>query len=226
MHVPYHHVQHAQIAIAHGREWNPTAILLTGDMMDFYSISRFERRPDRRNTLAELVAGRQTLAHLRAKFPKAAIYYMDGNHEERWSALLYQHPELDGIAELSLSSIMHFEKHGVTHVTGRRPVMIGKLPVLHGHELPKGLTNPVNPARGAYLRASHSLIIGHHHRTSDQTEPDMFGKIVACWSMGCLCELKPAYMPINKWNAGFARVATSSDGYDVFNHRIVQGIVR
>ena len=37
--------------------------------------------------------------------------------------------------------------------------------VFHGHELPKDLTNAVNPARGAFLRMTDTVLIGHHHRS-------------------------------------------------------------
>jgi hypothetical protein len=53
----------------------------------------------------------------------------------------------------------------------------------------------------------------------------MNGKSVTTWSLGCLSELNPAYMPLNKWNHGFAIVDLSDNGEDfhVKNYRIHKG---
>ena len=43
-------------------------------------------------------------------------------------------------------------------------------------------------------------------------------------STGCLCELKPDYMPFNKWNLGFAHINVKPNGdYTVKNMRIING---
>lgn len=49
----------------------------------------------------------------------------------------------------------------------------------------------------------------------------MFGAEVFCWSTGCLCDLRPEYARINKWNHGFAAVTVHDDGsFDVSNQRV------
>ncbi len=49
--------------------------------------------------------------------------------------------------------------------------------------------------------------------------------IVTTWSLGCLCELNPAYLPINKWNHGFSIINLHEDlvNYEVINYRIHKG---
>jgi len=106
--------------------------------------------------------------------------------------------------------------------------MLGKLPVLHGHEKGKGMSAPVNQARGAFLRLHHTVLEGHGHRTSGHCEPDMWGNEVFCWSTGCLADLRPEYARLNKYNHGFATVDVHADGsFDVQNMRITKdGVVR
>ena len=49
---------------------------------------------------------------------------------------------------------------------------------------------------------------------------------MACWSTGCLCDLHPRYMPLNKWNHGFAIVdLDTAGGFSVRNFRIIDGKV-
>ena len=104
---------------------------------------------------------------------------------------------------------------------------LGKLPVYHGHELPQGMSSPVNPARGLWMRVQESLICGHWHRTSEHTESTGLEKrLSSCWSLGCLCDLSPDYAIVNRWNHGFAVVDVEADGnYEVHNHKIIKGKV-
>ena len=90
------------------------------------------------------------------------------------------------------------------------------------HEWGRGISNPVNPARGAFLRAKACVVIGHLHQTSQHTEPNLFGVNLACWSVGCLCDLHPKYRPINKWNHGFG-VLHTQDKWAIENHKIENG---
>jgi predicted phosphodiesterase len=106
--------------------------------------------------------------------------------------------------------------------------MLGKLPVLHGHELPKGMAAPVNVARGAFLRTLSTVLVGHSHRTSNHAESDMWHHETACWSTGCLCDLRPEYAKFNRWNWGFAMATIHKGGaFDVNNYRVMSdGTVR
>jgi hypothetical protein len=53
----------------------------------------------------------------------------------------------------------------------------------------------------------------------------MLGNVTTTWSVGCLSELHPAYMPINKWNWGVASVEldTNKKDFIVHNKRISKG---
>ena len=82
----------------------------------------------------------------------------------------------------------------------------------------------IEDARGLFLRGKASAMQGHNHQTSEHTEPNMDGKIMTTWSIGCLCELHPQYMPINRWNHGCAFIEVADDGdFQVQNKRIMGG---
>jgi len=224
VHIPYHDTPALNAALEHGDSFNPDCVLLNGDIADFYKISRYQQDPERRSFMQELVAVRQFLAHVRARYPQARIVYKLGNHEERWWAYLWRRaPELMGVDFADFRSLVESEKNGVEIVDRQLRIGIGALTVVHGHELPKGLTNPVNPARGAFLRTLDITLMGHQHRTSEHTENSMNGRIVTCWSTGCLCELRPEYMRINRHNHGFATVTRDGADFTVRNYRIHHG---
>jgi len=229
IHVPFHSEVALRAAVDALAGDRVGALILNGDTADFYAISRWTKNPAKRNFKSELAAIRELLGWIRQTFPEIPIVFKAGNHEERWNHWLYQHaPEISDEPEMGLAHWLRLAEHGMTLVEDQRPVMAGRLPVLHGHEKGKGISAPVNQARGAFLRLHHTVLEGHGHRTSGHCEPDMFGAEVFCWSTGCLCDLRPEYARINKWNHGFAVATVHADGsFDVTNQRITaEGKVR
>jgi predicted phosphodiesterase len=228
VHVPYHSEIALAAAVGHLKDQNLSALLLNGDIADFYAISRYMKDPSQRDFKGELDAVRAFFEWLRQEFPTIPIVYKLGNHEERWQAWLWEHAaEISDDPRMSLRAWLNLDKHGVTLVEDKRPVMLGKLPVLHGHELHGG-SSSVNVARVAYMRTLSTCLVGHSHRTSNHAESDMWHRETATWSTGCLCDLRPDYARINRWNWGFA-IATvhKGDAFDVQNFRVMSdGTVR
>jgi predicted phosphodiesterase len=223
IHLPYHDQPALLAAVGNLRKWKPDCILLNGDTIDFYAISRWQKDPRERDFKAEVKTTIEFLKWLRSLFPKSPIVFKKGNHEDRWDHYLWNHaPEICDMEFAMLEHVLKFEEiGGIEMVEDERPIMAGKLPIFHGHELPKGLTNPVNMARGAFLRTSHTILVGHGHRTSGHAESDLWHDEVFCWSTGCLCNMRPKFARINKWNHGFAQIEIENDkSFNVENLRI------
>jgi predicted phosphodiesterase len=229
-HFPYHEPKAIETAVEYARKrFKPDVLLLNGDFTDFFSISRWEKDPAKRNLRAELGTCEDGLSWLCGRFPKAERVLKKGNHEERWDSYIWNKaPELWDLPACRLENILHLDKYGFSIVGDHRPIMAGKLPIFHGHELPKGISSPVNPARGAYMRTAHTILIGHLHRPSTHTEPDLWHSETTCWSTGCLCNLRPDYARINKWAWGFAVVDVDASGeFNMHNFKVTQdGTVR
>lgn len=229
IHVPYHSEIAVTAAVEFLKRQQLAALLLNGDIADFYAISRYMKDPKQRDFKGELEAVRGFVAWLRSQFPSIPIVLKAGNHEERWNHWLWQHaPEISDDPRMSLTGWLELAKHDITLVEDQRPIMLGKLPVLHGHELPRGMAAPVNVARGAFLRTGSTVLVGHSHRTSNHAEANMWHHETACWSTGCLCDLRPEYARINRWNHGFAVATVWERGqFDVNNYRVMSdGSVR
>lgn len=222
IHLPYQDNEALNLALNYGIENKVNAIYLNGDTLDMYHGSRFVKDRRKRDLAYELEMGRNFLKQLQEVF-KCPIYFKIGNHEKRWEDYLrIQAPELLGIADFELETILRFREFGVTLVKDKQIAMAGKLPIMHGHEWQGGFAPPVNPARGLYMKAKQSCIIGHHHRTSEHTEKSLSGEVTTTWSTGCLCGLQPDYAPFNNYNHGFAHVIVQNDGsYYLKNIRII-----
>lgn len=228
IHFPYHDINAINIALKFGMEKDVDTIYLNGDTIDFYQISRFVTDPRNPSIAHELDMVRAFLDTLANNFPKAKIYYKIGNHDVRLETFLFNKaPELLECTEFRLENLLQLGSRGVTCIPSKQIVKAGNLFILHGHEFVASSFSPVNPARGFYMKAKANMIGGHHHQTSEHTENNLKGEPVTCWSTGCLCELKPEYMPINKWNHGFAYVEFEKNGdFCVDNMRIIKGEIR
>ena len=223
-HIPYHSIEALTAAIEKGIQKNVDAILLNGDTIDFHQISRYQSDPGKRSFSEEIDITKQFLDSLK-KAIDVPFYFKIGNHEERYeNFLLSKAPELFGTSEFRLENLLQFGQRGIELIEEKRIIKAGGLNILHGHEFGRSVFSPVNPARGYYMRSKANTLCGHNHQTSEHTEPDLNGNIVTSWSTGCLCELHPQYMPINRWNHGFAIVDVEDEkNFNVDNYRIYKG---
>jgi predicted phosphodiesterase len=227
IHFPYHDEDALKGALEHSEKIGATDwILLNGDIMDFYQGSSFCSNPNTRDLAGELEMVGAFLKDL-TKHYKRVIFKL-GNHERRWMAYLFaKAPEIANLPCLTFESLFKAFEIGIEMVQPQQIMLVGKhLTILHGHEFGRSFFNPVNAARGAYLKAKDSCIVGHLHQSSEHTASDIRGRIVSCWSLGTLCDLKPPYAPINNWNHGFATMLVEKNDFEVVNHRIIKGKVR
>ncbi len=206
LHIPYHDNKAIELAFKYGIDRGANCILINGDLLDMPNHSRHEKDWRNRSTAEEFEAVRMFLKALRKAFPKAKIVFKEGNHCERWEKWLYvKAPEIFDDPEFKIESRLRLGELGIDIVKDKRPVQIGKLTVLHGHELAGG-SGGVNPSRATFLKTLDSCVVGHYHKTSSHVETSMLGDVISVDSIGCLCDMHPMYMPINKWNLGFGFV--------------------
>jgi predicted phosphodiesterase len=224
IHLPYHCVQSLTAAMEMGVKMNVDAILLNGDTLDFFTLSRFAKDPKARSFAEELKMFEEFMKVLKNTFPKAQIYFKHGNHEERYNHYLWMKAgELEGVNEFKIDEIIQRRAPGVIIIGDKRIIKMGDLNVIHGHEFGGNIFSPVNIARGLFLKAKVAAMQGHNHQTSEHTERDMNGRITTTYSLGCLCQLSPAYLPLNKWNNGAAIVEMQGNDFNVTNFRINEG---
>jgi len=233
VHIPFHDKAAVEAIVEWGKKWNPDCVLLNGDTCDFYAISRFEKNPTKVDFLGEIDDCRNFLGWLRGQFPKARIIFKEGNHDERLSSYIAQKaPELYKLPTLKLRHLLtgafgeQPEIPGIEWVGDQAKIRAGHLTILHGHEMGKGsIAPPVNPARGFFLKTNDCVLAGHLHRTSSHFERSMNGRLIGCFSSGCLCSLSPAYARVNKWDQSGTILELSGDDFNVAPVKILNGRV-
>ncbi len=225
IHVPYH--DREAIEIACDQLPDATLVILNGDTMDCYEQSEFVKDPRLIDFPGALDKGRQFVRWIRNRFPKAKIIYKMGNHDERLERYFFTRaPAVIGVSDFELQTLLRLEANEVEHVGERRPIKVGKLNIIHGHEYRFAISNPVSPARGLFNRAQGQALCGHFHQWSNHSARDINGTVISTFSTGCLCQLHPEFLPLNNWSHGAATVKVDTEGnFTVNNFKIINGKV-
>jgi len=201
-------------------------VLIDGDLGDHYQMSRYEKDPRQRSFRKELDDTNKLFDAISRAFPNAQIVCKYGNHDNRLERYLRsQAPALLDMDDFIKDEYLKIKERGILTVPHDVPIKVGKLNILHGHEM-QSISVAVNPARGAYLKALECVLLAHCHRTSQHAETSMSGRLDTAWSIGCLCQLHPEYARLNKWNHGFGCLEIDGDDFEIENKRIVKGTVR
>jgi predicted phosphodiesterase len=223
IHIPFHDVNALQAALDYGRSNNVDAVFLNGDILDFYQLSFHEKDPRKVSIADELEAGREFLKYLKHNF-SCPIYFIKGNHEYRLERYLrLKAPELLDIQDFELKVLLRFGENGVIEIPYGSKVYLGKLLLEHGDKM-RG-SGGVQPARTLLLKFKRAVMCGHFHRHSEATQKVYDGDLIKAWSLGCLCELEPDYMPVNDWSHGAAIVEVDhkTGHFHVNNFQIING---
>jgi len=205
-HFPYQNNAGLYKAIEYGLYKEVNCIILNGDMIDMYQISRFAKDGRKPNVEYDIELFYQFLIDLRATFPNALIVWKMGNHEERWDNYLKNNAPL-----LSMIGTMGIEDHIPVHelnvivVKDKRIIKAGDLNILHGHEFNGGAGN-VNPARAMFLKARANTLVNHFHRSSSHKGNTLDGGQIRTYSLGSMCAVQD-YSPYGEQDCSFGYIS-------------------
>lgn len=225
IHIPYHDEEALTAALDWGLEHNVNCIILNGDIVDFYQISRFIKSPRNTTVKVELEMLREFLNNLRAMFPNAKIIYKEGNHEKRLETYMRSNAkELYDVLDYKLPDLINFAELCIDYVENERIIMAGRVNIIHGHEVPGN-----RQARVAYQifqRTQENTIVGHSHVADKFIVSTINDSLRGAWAVPCLCDLHPEYARINRWTHGFLRLHIIDENkFKVFQGEIHNGQV-
>ncbi len=192
--VHFPHEDKAALAAAENlcRHIEPDLIVLLGDLLDCYAVSRYDKDPRRIGSLQEeFDQGLAFLRRLRENHPEAEIVYKEGNHEERLQKFLWSKaPALASLRCMELSEQLELEDLGIQYIKAAERYSLGALTVTHGHVV---RTGSGNSARGEMTKRASSGISGHTHRLGHVMHTN--GNGTAGWvEAGCLCSFEADYI--------------------------------
>lgn len=190
----------------------PRNLVLLGDVLDCYSISRFLKRPDRvRNLQAEINIFYKLMRELKKYIPNTEIHYVLGNHENRLEKLVLDNPGLFGLKNLEPTKLFRLNELGIYY--HKTKVNIDNFIFYHGDVVRK---NAGYSAKAEYEdHRMNSGMSGHTHRLGAYYST--YEKQAGQWfENGCLCEIEPDYLndpDKANWQQGF----TIINHYDGIN---------
>jgi predicted phosphodiesterase len=207
IHVPYENKENVISFLKALKKEKPDVLVLGGDVIDFYKISRFDKNPLNNNSFNdELYNTRKFLVSVRKHAgKKCKIYWLEGNHEERFKKYLRNNaPELVGFTPLTM-----YEMFGLTDpelqvvwVPDTQVLEIDDWVFRHGHETGNG-TTPGLSARKGVLMYGKNYCQGHIHRANIIRVSNFSGDFIGVESP-CLCDMEPEYVKgYAGWQAGW-----------------------
>jgi len=218
IHIPYHDQSALAFALAYAKDYEPTHIVLNGDIIDAQEISSHPK--DKHNPITfqdEVNEARQFLRVLRHQHKKATIVYTMGNHEHRLERYLTAHaPELASVDALALDELLELREHRIEFVDQRCKVSIGPFEVFHGSIIRKDAGNSV---RGHMTRRGGSVVMGHTHRMGIVARTDRNG---IHWGIenGHLSDPDPDWTHDPDWQQGFSQIDVHGDTVSLRQHHI------
>lgn len=198
IHFPYENFDAIEQASKFMEQYQPKYIILLGDVVDCYSLSRFDHDPKRILSLQkEFDLASAYLTDLRENFPRARIIYIEGNHEKRLQKYLNSHPEISSLRTLTIPELLGLDSIGVEYLPN---FYLGDLYLTHGEIVRK---YSGQSARGEMDKNDYSGVSAHTHRLSQVFKSTPHRELQWC-ECGCLCSLNPTYLETRPdWQNGF-----------------------
>lgn len=230
-HIPYQSTTAFSVAQEECTKYDPDVIIIGGDFVDFRDISFWKNAERRLPFHEELAIAREYIQVFRNNFPDKEIIFLEGNHEARLERyVISKAPELYGLDGLGVADILRLDDLDIHYISnvkimneGFAPFSLGKLYILHGHEVRMSWTG-VNLARTMYLKTFVNVMFGHHHQSQHYIFKKLDNTHEGAWLVGGLCKLHEIYQPQNNWINGFATVDFNQDtGFFKVDNRIIIG---
>lgn len=199
-HVPFEDRKSVKAVLAFAKDLRPDYVVAGGDMVDFYSVSSYDKDPRRANKLQEeLDKGKDLLARLRGVVGHAPIVYLEGNHENRLARYLRANPELSSLKALEIPELLGFRDLGIEY---RAHWLYKDFLFKHGD-----YTNKYHAEKELTVEGISGMS-GHNHRNQMMCKSDRRGEL-AWYSVGHLSDRnKVDYMEnkVANWQQGIAVV--------------------
>jgi len=204
-------------------DFMPDLEVYNGDIIDFYSISDFNKNPSRAFQLQnELDQTYAWLFNRAERNPSARRILIEGNHEDRLRRWLWKHgPELSSLRSLAPEALLGLEELAIERVNYRSVVDLLGFRVEHGYKTSGSTAYPTNVSRWMAIATGSSGLCGHTHRFSIYSWADSRGTH-SYIENGCLCRLSLEYAPFPNWQQAFTFGIVQNGMLHVFPTQIYQ----
>jgi metallophosphoesterase superfamily enzyme len=209
------------------KQYGIKQIIQLGDLLDFGTISRFERSKvsdDNFNYGEEVAFARTFWKEMDKIAPRADRVWIRGNHETRIEKYIIKNISDESMADIAYDSLSidRLAKSLNVKYCDNFYIVKKKLLAVHGWSYAVGATK----IHLDKMCATQSIIFGHTHSVSSHLRLNPIMKHpVGSWNAGTLSKIDPTYkdgVPTN-WITGFAYVFESEGRFQVNQVIIIDG---
>lgn len=216
--IPFQDDLAVEVALELARDFRPTIVWLGGDVADMYSLAGWTISRESPRLSAEIEATRAFLQRLRGMFPKARIFWQEGNHEVRLRTyILKRASDIEFLlkTKASMESLYDLNRLKVRYVA--KPAKLGRLYHIHGHEKHSGSSQLVHVAL-SYVRWLHrNVIFGHWHTIQNFPIKEIDGSYKEAYANGCLFDMSKmpygGYSPVDLAMRGISLVTYAKSDF-------------
>ena len=203
LHFPYQDNKAIECFLKEVENKKPDMVVLNGDLLDFYRLSRFTKDPSGKDPAEEIEMCREFLHRLRS-ITDVPIYYTIGNHETRLEKYILDQAPM--IACLMDNVFQVIKTEDIDIIGCSRLTINDNFVFEHGTRLgSKTGLSAIKELEAHYLSGA----TGHTHRLARYSTRKS-GRRFIWLETGCLCDLSPEYMIDPDWEQGFGIVGFKS----------------
>lgn len=193
--IPYHDERTIEAVERFLDDYQPSVIVLNGDILDFYSLSTFTHNPAHPSDVQkELDIAEALFGSWARRFAASQKVWVLGNHEDRLRKYLWEHPGFSSLRSLDMETMLSIGGAWKVLPYGSQ-AKIGDTLIVHGDKVRQ---KSGQSAWATFDKLGMSVIMGHTHRASQASHRNARGQHTMIEG-GCLCRLDPEYGPFPDW---------------------------
>lgn len=182
----------------------------------------------------DVSACNQFLDAIQQRAPRAAIDYLEGNHEariEKWIVTQTLRNQKDAAYLHRLFGVepsLNLERRGIKHY--RQGKFYDGLPIpatiRRGHcHFTHGIYTSSNAAAAHLRKYGGNVVFGHTHRADSYVIRTVKAGVIGAWNPGCLCQLQRLWnhTALTDWSHGYGLQVVQGDEFLHINVPIING---
>lgn len=209
IHVPYEDTAALRVLCSVIKALQPAYLIVLGDSLDFYQLSKFDKDPLRKTTVSSDVTEFRKILHKldAACTLKTEKIFLEGNHENRLQKWIWSNATELGSMIPSLESYCGFKSLGWRYFKYGKFFQLGPVLYMHGDRC--GMNVSMNMIR----KYGCSVVHGHDHGAAIRYFANAVDRM---WAMNCghlsdMAQQEYLYGGVADWTTGFGLVEYSND---------------
>jgi UDP-2,3-diacylglucosamine pyrophosphatase LpxH len=209
LHIPFEDPDLVKVWCRMLTDLQPDGIDIIGDLIDCYTLSRFDKNPRRKQDIqVEVDKATVLLGEIRRLAPNVDIRYLEGNHENRLERMLWGSAKALGpLRNLTIPKLMGLKDLEIKYYVPANPYRIGDLYFLHGDVTRKQnfSKSPGGRAAADVAKAiGASVLMGHTHQMG-YSSFRTWERVLESYEIGCMTRFDLEYIVgVPPWQQGWS----------------------